>query len=865
MKKSHLLIIGLCLICIGMPAGAISRIDATTRNASASRETVVVARNGFTKLPIVIAANADPQTRACAEELAGYLKKITGAEFTLAPGGAGHGIYVGTITEFPTPSAAAGLRIFDFYDGREAYAIRTEGGSIKLLGATSRGAEYAVSRFLELLGCRFFFQNPVWEVIPKAATLTFNRNETDRPEMLIRYLGYPLTSNYEPDDPDAGGLLQAWWRHNRVGKSLQTSVGHCWPEIIERFSTEFDAHPEYLALVNGKRQGGQLCVSNPAVVPMAIRYVNEYFDKHPDADMIGVGPADGGGYCTCPDCAARWKNPGDQAFYLANEAAKALRQSHPGKFVGIYAYNWHCDPPEFTLEPNVYVELTTALLLNTKYGFDELLELWPKKCRYVGLYDYWAVYDWIRDRLPSGRTGNMQYVAEKLPFYISRGTCGLSAESGNSWGSQGLGYYLGARLLWNSKADVEALKKDFYEKAFGPAAPAMKTYYERIDLGNKPLVGPTFYRLCIDDLERAETAARGQPDILARIEQLKQYHVFIYLLNKTNQPGLDPAGQKTYALEMLTWNYRMRNTYMTFWSFFTDQTTRQLADRFKEESWWWWKMHSQGKRDEIPYCDPAPITAEETTRRLMEIKTSYGDPVEVTDIPFSRQLVVAKWPAAPPEKPWTFASQGGFRLALGSTDGEPVKVNINHGTIYKNFPDGKYMLTDHAGKTVAEGKAPYGNNELELKVPGPGVYYFSYDDASAGASTVPSPETPAAYVLEKGEHFTVYNHSYLYFYVPKGTKELQLYASRGNPFGICQPDGIWIGNDKPIYQHPRSLEGNGAYQSIPVPPGMDGKVWSSVDMVSGSFHFFNIPTIFFVHPDNVMAPREIAEKDGLVK
>jgi len=857
------MLIALCISC--SLAGAVAHIDATTRNHSISKERVGVAQNGKAFLPVIIAANADADTRACAGELASYLQQITGAAFTVTPGGAGPGIFVGTIAEFPTPSAVAGLRIFDYYDGKEAYAIRTEQGSIKLLGATSRGTGYAVSRFLELLGCRFFFQSPVWTVVPKSAAVTFNQNETDRPEMLIRYLGYPASANFEPDDPDAGGLLLAWWRHNYVGKSLQTSVGHCWPEIIARFKTEFDAHPEYLALVNGKRQGGQLCVSNPAVVPLAIQYVKEYFDKHPDADMIGVGPADGGGWCTCPECAARWKNPGDQAFYLANEVAKALQQSHPGKFVGIYAYNWHCDPPPFKLEPNVYVELTTALLLNTKYGFDELLDLWPRQCRYLGLYDYWAVYDWIRDRLPSGRTGNLQYVAETLPRYVKKGACGLSAESGNSWGSQGLGYYLGARVLWNSKTDVEALKQDFYAKAFGPAAPAMKSYYERIDLGNKPLVGPTFYRLCLDDLAKAEQAAQGRPEVLARIEQLKEYHVFVYLLGKANQQSLDPAARKKYALEMLAWNYRVRNTYMTFWSFFADQTTGQLSDQYQEPSWWWWKMHSEKKAGEIPYRNPAPITAVDTDQWLRKIKTEYGDPLQITEVRFGARLVAPAWEADKVAGVQTFGSQGSIYLALASANGEPLRLTIEHGTIYKNFPEGKYTLTDSDGKVIVSGRTPYGKNELSLQVPVAGVYYFRYDDASAGASFTPVTGTKAAYVLERGEHFNEYVHAYLYFYVPKGTKEIQLYASRGNPFGICQPDGTWVGMEKPIYQHPRSLLGNGAFQVIPVPPGMDGKVWSSVDMVSGNFYFFNIPNLLFVSPDNVIVPREVAVKDGLIK
>ncbi|MCX7705552.1 MAG: DUF4838 domain-containing protein, partial [bacterium] len=711
--------------------------------------------------------------REFAEELAYYLEKITGARFEIKTNFSGQGIFVGTIKEFPTPSAEKGLVIYDNFDGRESYAIRTESGSIKLLGATPIGTGYAVSRFLEIIGCRFFFQSPVWTVIPKISKIMFNINETDRPEVLSRYLGYPLSTDFEKEDPDAGKLLRDWWRHNRVGKSIQTSVGHCWPEIIRRFKKEFDTHPEYLAMVNGERKGNQLCVSNPEVINLAIRYAQEFFDKHPEADMIGVGPDDGGGYCRCPECSKRWENPGDMAFYLANEVAKALSKSHPGKMVGIYAYNWHCDPAPFQLEPNVYVELTTALLLNTKYGFDELLQLWPQKCKYFGLYDYWAVYDWIRDRLPSGRTGNTKYVAEKLPYYMKHGICNLSAESGNSWGSQGLGYYLAARVLWNSKTDIEALKNDFYQKAFGPARDVMKRYYDRIDLANKPFIGPTFYRFCIDDLLEAEKLTKKDPEISERIEHLKQYHVFLYLRRKVyDQRELTKEERKKWALEMLKWNYRMRNTYMTFWSFFADQTTRQLSQEFDEPSWWWWKMKSERRIEEVPYRVKDVITVDETDRWLDIARKEYGEPLIVQEMNFSKKLVAPAWEqTSKPSGQPVFMSQGGFEIALASIKGEPLELTIVHGTIYKNFPEGKYTLADSSGRIILEGRLPYGENNLVLKVPVPGVYFLKYDDFAAGCRLIPSEKTKTAFVFTKGEPFKVYNHNYLYFYVPKGTKE----------------------------------------------------------------------------------------------
>lgn len=909
----------LCLILGVVSAGATARIDATTRNQTTSAEIVLLAENGAAKLPIVISEKAGAETKARANELAEYLEKITGAKFEIKTGADGvgskdagasaPGILVGTLDDFPTPSAVEGLKLYDTYDGREAYAIRTEGGCVKLLGATNLGVSHAVSRFLELMGCRWFFQSPAWDVIPKAPKLSFNLNVTDRPEVLSRYFGYPMGQQFEKSDPDAGEALKAWWRKNRVGKSLKTSAGHCAHLIVSSFPKEFETHPEYRALIkdidgiifrtgtgpagDGKTppkfgsksfgMWGQLCVSNPEVVKLAIRYAEEWFDKHPDADMVGVGPDDGGNWCTCAEC-AKLGDPGNQAFYLANQVAKAMQKSHPGKLVGLLAYNWHCDPPDFKMEPNVYVELTTSLLLNTKYGFDRLLEMWPKKCKHFGLYDYWAVYDWIRDRLPSGRTGNTRYVKKELFRYVKQGICSLSAESGNSWGSQGLGFYLASRVLWNSSTDTEALQEDFYAKAFGPAAQAMKIYYDRIDLGNAPLVGAAFYRACLDDLETAEKAAAGHPDILARIEMLKQYHVFVYLdrkLSVAESDKVDVEIQKKDALELMSWNYRIRNTYMTFWTFFAAFTTdRAMAAKFNEPTWDWHKMWASGKADLIPYRDPkAVILSEETAARFREMQAYYGEIPKVNEVAFSKRLVAPKWTEEKPLGPLLVAFHGAYTMALASLDGEPLRFSLLHGIIYPNMPNGTYVLENMDGKEIARGEVPYGKTKmepirLELKVPAAGVYYFKYDDHSAGSRFIPDKGLRAAFVPDRARAYCVSGDLWTWFYVPKNTKEIQVYSlgGGGGAFGIRDPDGQWAGSeDAPINedgkptiskQDGRYLKSNGAYRVIPVEEGMDGAMWT-LHCSPGRFWLLNIPTILSLTSDALFVPEEVAKKDGL--
>src|SRR5262249_55761592 len=152
--------------------------------------------------------------------------------------------------------------------------------------------------------------------------------------------------------------------------------GHAWQTIILDDRKTFDAHPEYLALVKGKRQGPQLCVSNPDVRRLVADWALEQLRKRPELDMVSLETSDGDGHCECDQC-RKLGSISDRVFGLANDVARVVAKERPGKMVGLYAYNDHGEPPTFDLEPNVYVQ-STAGFIRGKYTFDELMELWPR-------------------------------------------------------------------------------------------------------------------------------------------------------------------------------------------------------------------------------------------------------------------------------------------------------------------------------------------------------------------------------------------------------------------------------------------------------------------------------------------------------
>src|SRR6185437_6729669 len=180
---------------------------------------LAISQDGHALLPIIISDHASDGTKAVAAELAEYLKRITDAAFDIRTGDGASGIVLGTIAEFPNPALEKPLQKRGPYDGREAYAIRTEKNRLLLIGGSDLGASHAAFRFLEIVGCRWFFPAKEWEVVPSIADLKFDTNETDRPTLLSRRIWYGYGYFREPGEKVKSQTqldYEAWARHNRM-------------------------------------------------------------------------------------------------------------------------------------------------------------------------------------------------------------------------------------------------------------------------------------------------------------------------------------------------------------------------------------------------------------------------------------------------------------------------------------------------------------------------------------------------------------------------------------------------------------------------------------------------------------------------
>lgn len=150
----------------------------------------------------------------------------------------------------------------------------------------------------------------------------------------------------------------------------------------------------------------------------------------------------------------------------------------------------------FALEPNVFIMLTNGMNAS-KYSFDELFKMWSERCSRMGSTTTFPFGKWTIACFLKGPQNKLDDFGPRIKRYVDNKVIAITGDASNCWGVHGLGYYIGAKMMWDPTKDSKALKRDFYDKAFGPAAPAMERHFERLNLSNTPFRGVTMLRQCL--------------------------------------------------------------------------------------------------------------------------------------------------------------------------------------------------------------------------------------------------------------------------------------------------------------------------------------------------------------------------------
>ena len=134
---------------------------------------------------------------------------------------------------------------------------------------------------------------------------------TKNKRFLEKAWGLLLDSGFEPGtmargEQETGSLLIGM-----LWGGIKIYGGHALGEIFppEKYGS---SHPEYYALVDGKRavpgpnydykHEGQICTTNPDVIRVAVEWAINFFDAHPEYAGVHMTLNDGGGFCECEMC-----------------------------------------------------------------------------------------------------------------------------------------------------------------------------------------------------------------------------------------------------------------------------------------------------------------------------------------------------------------------------------------------------------------------------------------------------------------------------------------------------------------------------------------------------------------------------------
>ena len=834
---------------------------------------VVLAENNKACLPVLISEQASDRVQKAAKNLAYYLGRMSGAKFVVETNAATAGIVVGVASNHCAALPDVRWSNADPTD-QERYILRSLQGSVFLIGATDLAVEHAVWDFLYRLGYRQYFPTPAWEIIPKTAALSVCVDADERPSFWTRIVGYSFWDYNK-------ATWEKWIARNRAVSPFELFCGHHYQAIRSSERKAFEEHPEYLALVGGKRSSDKFCISNPDLRRLVVRYALRYFEKNPGASSISMEPSDGGGWCECDACQAMG-SISDRAVALANEVARAVQPL--GKVVGMLAYNQHAPPPSIRAESNIVVRVTTHQARGN-LTLAERVQGWFQQGALTGISEAYCtfVWDWF---LPARQNGSdLPYIRETIPRFYKWGARVMGGWSADSWGPVGLGNYLIARLLWDvTEADrIDELVDDFLDRCFGPARLPAEKFYRLIYRFNKDDKRPMLSEHMIGQMYRFLAEARElAPDaaVRERVDDLVLYTRYVELFfayqntqnesEKTDHAALDAAifggdiepaqtkSKRQAAFEKLvkfacrirkTEMVESRSVYTTLHSF------DDLVHVPKEASW-------GIPADKNPWISDAPF-AEAERVKLIRDGIAGNKLFDFEPLSFSDKLV----PATPlglaqvaPGNPgsanrqraqrfytWVAEAPGTVAVeavcGLYEKDRGPVKI-----TLYSPLSVNEF---DHPEPVATTNAPPDGKTHLvTMATPYSGLHWVdavTLGDRAAiklqGAATLFSG-------IENPRHWPVGAWS-LYFYVPLGSEVVAGYASE------CA-GRLLNGDGRSVFAFDSMAKPG--YFSVKVQKGQDGCLWK-FDACHGQRLLMTVPPYLAQQTEDLLLPAEVVERD----
>ena len=374
----------------------------------------------------------------------------------------------------------------------DGYRIRQEGERITLEACQERGLLHGVYALLRRLGCSFLFPGRTRQTVPHLNRWPLEDGFLFQKEPWLEYRGicfyhtihdtleqtrdaidwmakngfnFLLTSIHRKDDTGCGDHAILW---DEIGDQLlpevqkrgivldmsEHSTDYYFPK-----ETVFSEHPEWFALVDGKRSPGQICYSNQDAVEAYGTALAEFAKDKPWFQFLGIWPLDGGGYCECAQCRDK------ETIFKANRViAEKLHRVRPDLTVEHLAYT----PQSFARPSQAMPENMSVLVCHVR---DQVAYEWAQcaqSSQGAFYFDYMTGdhYRYRSDVILN--PGYCRNTVKTLVSYGFRGVVSLYLPL-DCWFVPSLNYWYLARLYDDPAADLHTLHGQLAEELFGLA------------------------------------------------------------------------------------------------------------------------------------------------------------------------------------------------------------------------------------------------------------------------------------------------------------------------------------------------------------------------------------------------------------
>lgn len=336
----------------------------------------------------------------------------------------------------------------------------------------------------EVLGARWYWAGDLGKAYVGEVPRFFpERRWQESPSFVQRRL-YPVNTDFGRRNLLVGGYS---FNHN-MAKVFTPEVYASDPEIfpvvrgakkIPKGSGAYDATPDLL---------------HPRAVEIAAEAALRHFEANPESVSFSLsindntnfdGQAHTNEFFKTLEFYRRRPNYTDYVFSFMNAVAKKVfneggawrTPSGEKRYLAALAYFWTEQSPSFKLHPRVMPVLTSdrAQWHDPDYRADDraLIKRWSRSgAKGIATWDYY-----FGSPYPYPRQFN-QWIAESLRHLAKNKVTVFFSQLPSAWGMDGGKAWLASRLLWDPYQDAEALLDEYYTTFFGPAAEALRAFYE---------------------------------------------------------------------------------------------------------------------------------------------------------------------------------------------------------------------------------------------------------------------------------------------------------------------------------------------------------------------------------------------------